>query len=53
MHVLDYAQGKPEVVSHLQNSPQERKDRKQCKDAYGKGDLHETEEPPDRIGSDP
>lgn len=53
MHILDYAQGKPEVVSHSQISPQERKSQKHCKDAYIKGDLHETEEPPGRIGSDP
>lgn len=53
MHVLDYVRRKPEVVSHSQNSPQERKSRKHCKDTYRKGDLHETEEPPGRIGSDP
>lgn len=53
MHILDCARGKPEVVGHSQNTPQDRKSRKHCKDTSRKGDLHETEEPPGRIGSDP
>lgn len=52
MHTPDYAWGKPEVVSHSQNSSQERKGRKHCKHTYRKGDLHGTGEPPGRIGSD-
>lgn len=38
--------------NHSQNSPQERKSRKHCKDTYRKGDLHEPGKPPGRIGYD-
>lgn len=50
---MGYAQGEPDLAGRSQRSPQQRKSRKLCKETYGKGDLHEPEEPVGRTESDP